>query len=123
MSSTVLSACLDILVALADEAPENSFLTRNTFQLNEVLLSSFLRARLADEKEVRGKLRAFVVKYLSSRDYHSANIVHLINVQLEQYLTEAQDVFKKILSTSSEAGSLPPKVKREDDPTQCGWES
>lgn len=104
VSSTVLSACLDILVALADEAPENSFLTRNTFQLNEVLLSSFLRARLADEKEVRGKLRAFVVKYLSSRDYHSANIVHLINVQLEQYLTEAQDVFKKVLSTSSEAG-------------------
>lgn len=105
VTSSILSACLDIFLILAEEAPDNVFLTKNTFQLKEILLSSFLRARHPEEMEVRKKLRLFLVKFLSpAKDQIDASIVQLISVQLEQFLAEAETRYQKTLATASESG-------------------
>jgi transformation/transcription domain-associated protein len=106
VTSALLSACLDIFVGLAEMAPENSFLTENSYQLSEILISCFFQARQPEEHEVRKKLQQFVVKFLSCSKNKKidTSVVQLINVQIESFLVDAEIGYRKG-STGSQGSS------------------
>jgi hypothetical protein len=98
VTSSLLSACLDIFIVLVEEAPEN------TIQLNEILVSCFFRARQPEELEIRRKLHLFVVKFMSSENKNegmNASVVQLISVQLENFLVDAEIGYRKFLTGSN----------------------
>eukprot|EP00980_Cylindrotheca_fusiformis_P015839 scaffold4637_cov128-Cylindrotheca_fusiformis.AAC.10 len=101
--SSVLSACLDIFIVLVEKAPENPFLSSNPYQLNEVLVSCFFRAREPDELEIRAKLQRFVVRFLSCKTGSGTSkgaVAQLISVQLESFLVEAEIGYRAMLAGS-----------------------
>lgn len=101
VTSSLLSACLDIFIVLVEEAPENSFLMKNPFQLNEILASCFFRAQQPEEIEIRAKLHQFVVMYMSCESKNArrnALVLRLINVQLENFVVDAEIGYRTILS-------------------------
>lgn len=103
VNSKLLSACLDIFVVLAEVAPSNPFLNANPFQLNEILLASFSRAREPEENEIREKLRQFTVAFMGAKKEKSkavAMIAKVITVQLEQFVVDAEFGYRKFLEGS-----------------------
>lgn len=109
VSGSLLSACLDIFEVLADVAPNNSFLTENSSQLNEILTSCFHFARKSEETELRGKLKRFAVKILTldqGANRMDVKVIQRLNVLLERLLVESEIEYRKIpnANSSQEAG-------------------
>lgn len=98
LSASLLSACLDIFITLADVAPHNSFLNENSVQLNEILASCFHFARKREETELRGKLKRFVVQILSLDQGASrmdVKVIQRLNVLLERLLVDSEMEYRK----------------------------
>lgn len=103
VNSKLLSACLDIFNVLAEIAPSNPFLSANPFQLNEILIASFFRARQPEESEIREKLQKFIIEFICSNKEKSksaATTTKVIRVQLEQFLVDAALGYRKNLEGS-----------------------
>lgn len=125
LSSSLLTACLDIFTTIAQFAPCNTFLTDNSSQLNEVLASCFSFARKRDESELREKLKQFVVHALSIGQGTSRmdlNVVQRLSVLLESFLVETDREYRKIQNvnlTSDESvrqgNSRPQSVSTDED--------
>jgi hypothetical protein len=110
VTSQLLSACLDLFIVLAEEAPDNKFLSENSSQLNEILTCCFLFARQRDEHEIRDKLQRFVVRFLSSGNTQiDEKVVRTINVLLEKFLIDAEMEYRN----SPSAGPTSPEQSRQ----------
>ena len=103
VTSQILLACLEIILVLAEEDPDNVFLVDNSSQLNEILTSCFRFARRCNGDEVRHKLRKFVVSFLSSESNSTdAKVSQSIKVLLEKCLVDAEIEHRKATTSNVE---------------------
>jgi transformation/transcription domain-associated protein len=129
VTSTLLSACLDIFIVLAEEAPDNDFLSENTSQINEIIVSCFRFARKGDGHELREKLRQFVVRFLSSGSKSArrdGKALQLIKVLLEEILVDAEIEYRKSTSSSPtspeptrQGARVRPAASEEEKAKEC----
>ena len=104
LTSSLLSACLDIFATLSRCAPKNIFLTENASQLNEILTSSFYFSRKHEETELRVKLKMLVVYVLSLEQGTSrmdVRVVRRLNVLVERFLSDSEKEYGKKQSENS----------------------
>lgn len=93
LTSSLLSACLDVFATLSRCAPNNTFLTANASQLNEILTSCFYFSRRHDETELRLKLKMLVVYVLSLEQAKSrmdVRVTRRLNVLVERFLSDSE---------------------------------
>lgn len=101
LTSSLLSACLDILSTLSDVSPHNPFLVDNASQLNEILTSCFQFAQHRSEKDIREKLSTFVIRILSLKTSRvDKKVVLTLKTLLEGFLRKAEVEYKKVATAN-----------------------
>lgn len=106
ISASLLASCLEIFATLANVAPDNSFLTDNSSQLNEILTSCLHFARNREETDLRKKLKGFAVRVLSMDAEASrmdSKVLQRLNVLLERILVTSDNEYKKTPSNPQAA--------------------
>lgn len=89
----ILSACLEILEAVAKEDPHNPFLLDNPSQLKSILITCFRYAKVPTEATIRAKFSVFLSTYLAlkvSGQRVDDRVSLPIRVWLEKLVVEAE---------------------------------
>jgi transformation/transcription domain-associated protein len=90
----ILSACLEIFTMVAEEDPENIFLTENPNQLKSILSACFRHSSLPEEVKIRMDLQNFLVSYLSLASPNGTlvdeRVAQPVAVWLERMLHDAE---------------------------------
>ena len=103
VSPSLLSACLDIFVTLAKDAPENAFLKENSGKVTAILGPCFARlARHDGMTRIRQQVRNFLIPALTSKEQILDDAaIFRVKVLLESLILDAIDSDSIQQSTSS----------------------